>query len=157
MRNKREKKSISFFIKHKFICDLTSANKKRWQHIEMHIKDLESVFTAQTPWKSDLKHVRSGTRQQSGAGCQKPKAPVSPPVIYESPFQLMGNDNGSEKQHQERLNKWVFPTTDEKTRICYTSRSKWRKSTDFECDKNITKYCHFFCCLQLIFLSVTSR
>lgn len=25
----------------------------------MHIKDLESVFNAQTPWKSDSKHVRT--------------------------------------------------------------------------------------------------
>lgn len=43
----------------------------------------------------------------------------------------MENDNVSEKQNQKALSKSVFPTTDEKTRICYTSSSKWRKSTDF--------------------------
>lgn len=44
-RHKKEKNSL-FFIKHKFICGLTSANKKLWQNTEMHIKDLESVFNA---------------------------------------------------------------------------------------------------------------
>lgn len=68
--------------------------------------------------------LRSGSRQGSGAGCQKPKPPILPPIIYERPFQLMGNDNGSEKQHQEALSKSVFPRTDEKTRICYTCCSK---------------------------------
>lgn len=68
--------------------------------------------------------LRSGTRHKSGAWCQEPKPPVSPPIIHESPFQLMGNDNVSEKQHQEGLNKSVFAIADEKTRICYTSSSK---------------------------------
>lgn len=134
----------------------------------MHIKDLESVFNAQTPWKSDLKHVRATAYlgvehgRKVEPGVRSPNLLVlcqffKPPVIYERPLQLMGNDNVSKKQHQEGLSKSVFPTTTKKTRICYTSSSKWRKSTDFECDKNITMYCHFFHCLLLIFLSVTSR
>lgn len=51
----------------------------------MHIKDLESVFNAQTPWKSDSKHVRAAAYLGVEQGRKVELGVRSPNLLFRLP------------------------------------------------------------------------